>query len=102
MIKKEGKIKGVALGRKGNRFYQIGPVLATTKENAKTLILKSIVGFEGLPFVVDVPEAKKELIDWLSGLGFSIQRHFVRMYQNKNPFPGILNKQFLICGPEFG
>ena len=102
MMKQNGTICGVVLGRKGNRFYQIGPVLSTTTEDAKTLITKAISGIEEQPIVVDVLDEKKELINWLTGLGFVIQRPFFRMYQNKNPFPGIPAKQFLICGPEFG
>ena len=31
-----------------------------------------------------------------------MQRHFVRMYKKENSFPGIVDKQYLICGPEFG
>jgi ribosomal protein S18 acetylase RimI-like enzyme len=102
MIKRKGKIIGVALGRKGSRFYQVGPVLALDEKITKALIIKAIVGISGQSVVVDVLDDKKELINWLSGLGFTIQRSFVRMYQDENPYPGIPEKQFLICGPEFG
>jgi len=35
-------------------------------------------------------------------MGFTTQRHFIRMYHKDNPYPGIIDKQFLISGPEFG
>ena len=102
MIRREGKITGVVLGRKGSRFFQIGPVLAANENDAKILIKKVISGLKRQPFVVDVPEEKKEFTKWLIGLGFQAQRPFIRMYQNENLFPGIPEQQFLICGPEFG
>jgi len=102
LIRREEKIYGVVLGRKGSRFYQIGPVLAANEEDAQILIAKTFSRVQGEPFVVDVPADKKELTEWLGRLGFQTQRLFIRMYQNENPFPGIPEQQFLICGPEFG
>ena len=102
IIRKEGKVTGVALGREGSRFYQVGPVLATNENDAKILIEKAIGGLYEQPVVVDVPKDQTALIAWLEGLGFLTQRPFIRMFQNENPFPGIPDQQFLICGPEFG
>jgi GNAT superfamily N-acetyltransferase len=102
VIRQNGKISGLALVRKGTRFYQIGPVFASGTEDAKKLIAKSLEGLVGQPLVIDILNDKKELMDWLIILGFSQQRPFVRMYQNENPFPGMPENQFLICGPEFG
>jgi hypothetical protein len=42
------------------------------------------------------------LTDWLETLGFVKQRHFIRMYRNDNPYPGISGNHYLIAGPEFG
>ncbi len=102
MLRQDGKIIGIALGRKGYRYHQIGPILTSTTENAKKLIAKSLEGFEFLPVVIDILGDKKELINWLCTIGFTKQRYFVRMYQNKNTNPGNPENQFLICGPEFG
>lgn len=102
MIKRDGKICGVVLGRNGSRFYQVGPVLAANVKDARLLIGKAIEGVKGQPVVVDVPADKKELKEWLNEIGFQMQRPFIRMYQHENPFPGIQERQFLICGPEFG
>jgi ribosomal protein S18 acetylase RimI-like enzyme len=102
MIKRNGKITGFALGREGTRFFQIGPVLASTTADAKILIMKSLYQLEGRKTVIDVLEDKVELTDWLETLGFVKQRHFIRMYRNDNPYPGISGNHYLIAGPEFG
>jgi GNAT superfamily N-acetyltransferase len=102
MIKRNGKITGFALGREGTRFFQIGPVLASTTADAKILIMKSLYQLEGRKTVIDVLEDKVELTDWLETLGFVKQRHFIRMYRNDNPYPGISGNHYSIAGPEFG
>jgi len=102
LIRQGTEVSGLALGRKGSHSYQIGPVLASGTQEAKKLITRSLKGIEGDPVVVDILEDKKELIEWLKTLGFSSQRHFVRMYGKENPFPGLPGEQFLIAGPEFG
>ena len=102
LIRKGRKISGFALGRKGTRFHQIGPVQAASTEDAKRLIRSSLISIGRDPVVVDVMEDKKELMDWLVALGFSTQRHFVRMYKKANPFPGQPERHYLIAGPEFG
>lgn len=102
LLKQNGQITGIALGRKGNRFHHIGPVLASNFKDAKKLISNSLKSLEDQPVVVDVLDDKTELMNWLSTLGFTKQRYFVRMYRNENIFAGQPNNQFLICGPEFG
>ena len=102
MIKRNGKITGFALGREGTRFFQVGPVLASTILDAKNLIVKSLRLLEGQQAVVDILEDKVELTEWLETLGFVKQRHFIRMYRNDNPYPGIPGNHYLIAGPEFG
>lgn len=102
MIRREGQISGIVLGRKGARFHQIGPLMASNAEDAKILILKSLEKLSGRPVVVDIPDNKRDLIEWLNTMGFLEQRQFIRMYQNENPYPGKSENQFLICGPEFG
>jgi len=102
LIRQGTDLCGLALGRKGSHFYQIGPVHASSTQEAKELITRILKGIEGNPVGIDILEDKKELIKWLKTLGFSSQRHFVRMFGKENPFPGIPGEQFLIAGPEFG
>lgn len=100
----EGKedITGYALGRTGSRYTQIGPVSARSEEEAKALVYSLLKLNNRRPLVVDALDSNPRYIDWLHANGFLVQRSFTRMYLGENPFPGKLQSQFLICGPEFG
>jgi hypothetical protein len=102
MLKRNNSVTGFVLGRDGRKYNQIGPVMASSPADAEILITKLFSDSENKPMVADVLNDKQELITWLSSIGFVQQRHFVRMYQHNNPFPGSIDKQYLICGPEFG
>ncbi|MCA1760312.1 MAG: GNAT family N-acetyltransferase [Bacteroidales bacterium] len=102
MIKQNGQISGFALGREGTRFFQVGPVVASTTADAKGLIVKSLSQLEDHQAVIDILEDKVELTDWLESIGFVKHRHFIRMYRKENPYPGIPGNHYLIAGPEFG
>ena len=101
-IKKYGKITAIALGRSGRKYQQIGPLIAPSTEEAVILVSHILKTVADQSVVVDVYAEKKKLIKWLSLVGFSRQRDFMRMYLNENPYPGKPENQFLICGPEFG
>ena len=102
MLKQNNAITGFALGRDGNRYHHIGPLVASSPDEAKMLLAAALKKLIGQPVVVDVLEDKEELIRWLTEIGFTIQRHFTRMYKKENPLPGLPGRQYLICGPEFG
>ena len=102
MLKQNNLITGFALGRDGKRYHHIGPVVASTVNDAKMLIGAALKRLIGEPVVVDVPEDKEELMSWLTAAGFTKQRHFTRMFRKENPFPGLTSRQYSICGPEFG
>ncbi len=102
ILKRNNRISGFALGRSGKKYHQIGPLSASSVQDAIHLIAGALKGLRNQPVVVDILDDKQDLIDWLESMGIEQQRHFVRMYLNENPRPGIINKQFLICGPEFG
>ncbi len=102
LMKQNNQVTGFVLGRDGNRYNQIGPVTATGIIEAKILIAKALKKLYHQPVVADVLCDKEGLIDWLSSIGFTKQRTFVRMYKKENPFPGVVGKQYLIGGPEFG
>ncbi|MCW3105628.1 MAG: family N-acetyltransferase [Segetibacter sp.] len=102
LLKRDNKVVGFTLGRDGNKYHHIGPVVAETTLDAKILISKALASLNDQPVVVDVLHDKEELINWLNSIGFIEQRHFIRMYKDENPFPGEIDKQYLICGPEFG
>jgi GNAT superfamily N-acetyltransferase len=101
-LKEGNRIDGFALGRAGSGFNYIGPVSASSIESAKQLISASLKSLDNKAIAIDILEDKKELTEWLGSEGFIRQRQFSRMYLKANPYPGILNNQFLISGPEFG
>jgi len=102
LLKRNNSIAGFALGRDGNKYHQVGPVCGSTINDVKMLIRRALKELIYQPVVIDVLSEKEDLISWLHSIGFTMQRHFVRMYKKENLFPGIVNKQYLICGPEFG
>ncbi len=102
LLKRNNLVTGFALGRKGKKFHQIGPVVSSNTTEAKILITQALKGLSNQSVVVDVLCDKEDLLNWLNPIGFTKQRNFVRMYKNENPFPGVIDKQYLICGPEFG
>lgn len=102
MIKRNDSVAGIALGREGHKYHHIGPVSASNINDAKSLIAPALKKLKDKPVAMDVLTDKKDLITWLSSIGFIKQREFVRMYKKENPFPGKNENQYLICGPEFG
>ncbi len=102
LLRRSNSIAGFALGRDGSKYHQVGPVFGSTIHDVKVLIRKALRELINQPVVVDVLNDKEDIIAWLNSIGFTMQRHFVRMYKKENPFAGIINKQYLVCGPEFG
>jgi len=102
LLRRNNSMAGFALGREGNKYHQVGPVSGSTINDVKMLIRKALKELINQPVVIDVLSEKEDLINWLNSIGFTTQRHFVRMYKKENLFPGTVNKQYLICGPEFG
>jgi GNAT superfamily N-acetyltransferase len=102
MVRHNNRVTGFVLGRDGSKYHHVGPVSASTIEDAQALIAKSLGGLVQKPVVVDVLQDKQALIASLKSLGFTKQRHFVRMYRGENHFPGITEHSYCICGPEFG
>jgi len=100
--KREGKVVGFNLGRRGTRFTHIGPIVANSLEDAKALVAQTSRIIGESPVALDVPEEKREWQSWLTQLGFSKQRSLTRMYFLRNRNGSKTNKQYSICGPEFG
>ena len=102
LIKENNSIAGFCLGRRGQNFTQIGPVYASSSTQVKALIKSAIDQMTGRAVVVDICAAKSEIKGWLEACGFISQRPFTRMYLRNNPHPGIIERQYLISGPELG
>ena len=103
VYKSEGKISGYSLGRRGYRFFHIGPIIADNIEVAKNL-LQTILHFTpaGTPVILDVNHTDREWLSWLNQSGFVEQRNFMRMFRGNNTSPGNPLRQYAILGPEFG
>jgi len=102
LLKRNNIVTGFILGRAGNKYHHIGPLVASATMDAEILISKALQNLINRPVTVDVLYDKENLINWLSKIGFTKERHFIRMYKNENHFPGNIDRQYLICGPEFG
>ena len=102
LLKHNNIITGFILGREGNKYHHIGPLVTSLTTDAEILIASSLKNLINKAVAIDVLYDKENLINWLSTIGFRKQRHFVRMYKNQNHYRGIIDKQYLICGPEFG
>jgi predicted GNAT family N-acyltransferase len=102
VIRRNDRIEGFALGREGNKYHYVGPVIASNAQDAKSLVCKALKALEGEPVVADVISDKEDLISFLEEVGFVKQREFMRMYKNENLFPGTPGKYYFVCGPEFG
>ncbi len=102
MVKQDNRVTGFVLGRDGNKYHHIGPLVASSTVEATILITGALKSLVHQSIAIDVLCDKEDLIDWLTSIGFIKQRHFIRMYKKENPFPGETGRQYLICGPEFG
>lgn len=99
---RDERIVGYVLGRPGHKFFQIGPLMAETTDDAIHLIEIILKEHLGESVVIDVLKDQVKLKQRLTALGFTCQRSFVRMYLKDNSFAGLVRKQFLIAGPELG
>lgn len=102
LLKRNNRITGFTLGRDGNKYHHIGPVVASETIDAKILIATALKNLFNQSIAVDVLCDKEDLLTWLNSIGFIKQRHFIRMYRKENTVAGKTGEQYLICGPEFG
>lgn len=100
------QVEGFCLARPGANYYQIGPVVAPSAQDAVLLARTALAGLQGRAVVLDVPDAPAAPFgEWLQTLGFAQQRLFVRMVHSPAkpaPVAAPPDRLFAICGPEFG
>lgn len=101
-LEKDGRIAGYCLGRDGVKHNHLGPVIALTTKDAKTLLSAAMSRLVGQPVVIDVPVKKRQLLQWLVSIAFREQRSLIRMFYKSNPVSESGDGLFAICGPEFG
>ncbi len=96
------EIHGYCLGRKGRLYHQIGPVVATNIEIAKSLLNTYINTWKDYPVTIDTFTHNSEWITYLQQLGFNSRRTLYRMYLGESEPMGIRDHQFALAGPEYG
>jgi GNAT superfamily N-acetyltransferase len=101
-VEEGAEVTGYCLGRKGHTFTQIGPVVANDSAIAEDLVSAALGNCTGQPVILDIPHHAPQWHAWLTSIGFSEQRPFIRMYRGNNTSHGIPEKQFAILGPELG
>lgn len=94
---------GYCFGRPGYNYTHIGPVVAANAEVVKDLVTAALRGCGDKPVILDVPHGDEIWAKWLSSVGFTELRPFIRMYKGSN-VDGHRDslKQYVILGPEFG
>jgi hypothetical protein len=101
-IRRNGRMTGFCLGRPGEQYSQIGPVMASSVEDAIELAHAAMAMIPGSPLVLDVPDATEEFAAWLLKIGFTAQRPLLRMRRGEFPSPDAKGMLHAIAGPELG
>ncbi len=101
-LERDGRIAAYCLRRDGVKRNHLGPVIALTTQDAKTMLSAAMSRLAGRSVVIDVPQKKKKLLKWLGSLGFQEQRILTRMYYKTNYIPKQREREYAICGPELG
>jgi len=91
---------GFVIAREGRRAWQIGPLVAASDAQAIALLAVA-VSASGARIVIDVPEQRHSIGQWLALQGFVAQRSFVRMAFGAAP-PPLDARSIVLAGPEFG
>lgn len=97
-----GVLAGYCMGRVGDRFTHIGPVVANDIRVAQKVCGAALHQAAGRPLIIDALSDKHRWTAWLREIGFREQRPLIRMYRGLNTSPGLIENQFGILGPEFG
>jgi len=102
ILRDGGEILGYACGRPGRDAEHIGPWVARNQEVAETLLLTGLANCAGKRVFIDTLDPCPHSADILRGLGFTIQRPFIRMYLGPNNYPGDPRYVYGLSGPELG
>jgi ribosomal protein S18 acetylase RimI-like enzyme len=87
--------------RQGHRAMQVGPLVASSDEAARVLVVTAIAAARGTVFL-DLFTPWRDLASRLEACGFVRQRPFVRMALDRPSLPGDPRRLAVVAGPEFG
>ena len=102
VVERDGRVKGYMLGRFGFLYDQLGPIIAETEADARSVVADCLRSHHGNRFAIDASHLAQDWLEWLKSNGFAEERVLFRMYRGDNRYPGLLEKQFAVTGPEFG
>ncbi len=97
-----GNLCGYLLGRHGQQFEHLGPVIADDVGVAMDLTKACLARHRDQAFVIDVACQDEAWTRFLGSIGFHPQRPFVRMSRGGHAPFGAARQQFAVLGPEFG
>lgn len=101
-LERHGQLVGYCFGRSGCHFEHIGPIIAQHITDARELLLSAMVSNQSKSVILDVYAGHQPWLNELQGLGFVIQRPFIRMYRGVLKEAGNIGLQYAIAGPELG
>ena len=90
---------GFLLGRDGRVMSQLGPLAADDDGIARALLARAIAEVPA-PLTIDVPDRHSALGSWLTTLGFTAERPYIRMIYGTNLAFDDNARLFAIAGPN--
>ncbi len=88
-------------GREGRAAYSVGPVIADNEATGLALIARAASSVPG-PFIIDVPDAHRQIQAWLEHQGAVSPRGYARMTRGSAPGLDDPSHVFALAGPELG
>jgi GNAT superfamily N-acetyltransferase len=101
VAERAGRIAGFLLGRDGRVMNQLGPLAADDDGIARALLARAIAEVPA-PITIDVPDRHGALGSWLTTLGFTTERPYIRMIYGTSLAFDDNARLFAIAGPELG
>ena len=97
-----GKITGFGMLREGARALYLGPVVASSPEAGRTLVLSLAAHTGGRLIYWDIPDLNSAAAELARQLGLRPQRQLLRMHRGQNRHPGNPLLPFAIADPAIG
>jgi GNAT superfamily N-acetyltransferase len=101
VAERAGRIVGFLLGRDGRVMSQLGPLAADDDVIARALLARAIAEVPA-PLTIDVLDHHSALGSWLTTLGFTAERPYIRMIYGTSLAFDDNARHFAIAGPELG
>jgi len=102
VLRRGATLHGYVFGRHGHNREHIGPLVADGPDTAAALLTSILTEQPHRRFYLDVPDDRQEWREVISGIGFAIERPFLRMHRGPLETPGEQSSIYAIAGPEFG